>query len=372
MSRATAREQASAQEPAAFAMREYEGGLRLLDDESAGVQALDVIMAYGRDAARMANGMRKLLMQSNYVARMRVMLTPQVMSAVMCLQGSDIGFLTDRDKEGGYPVEVVRDCLISAASKGLSATGNQFNIIGGRAYVTTNGAQQILADLGVRHSEVAAIPRLGTDGRAQTHVTVEWVEGGQLQRKELDFEVRLNKGMGVDGANGKAIRKARMWLVSHVSGMTLDDADASEAMAEQQELRQAQLSAARGPLGRRRQGQLAEASGTPVVSLPASGQPEAVSPVTMAEAVPGAGAGASPSPSPDVVGELRRALESHGIGDVTAEEVVAFHGARGCQLNVGYCCQRIEAAARAVREWRGDPSPESGSEAAGTAEEVTA
>lgn len=369
MSRTT-REQELAQEPAAFAMREYEGGLRLLDDESAGVQALDVIMAYGRDAARMANGMRKLLMQSNYVARMRVMLTPQVMSAVMCLQGSDIGFLTDRDKEGGYPVEVVRDCLISAASKGLSATGNQFNIIGGRAYVTTNGAQQILADLGVRHSEVAAIPRLGTDGRAQTHVTVEWVEGGQLQRKELDFEVRLNKGMSVDGANGKAIRKARMWLVSHVSGMTLDDADASEAMAEQQELRQAQLSAARGPLGRRRQGQLAEASGSPVVSLPASGQPEAVSPVTIAEAVPGAGA--SPSLSPDVVGELRRALESHGIGDVTAEEVVAFHGARGCQLNVGYCCQRIEAAARAVREWRGDPSPESGSEAAGTAEEVTA
>lgn len=356
-------------QPQPIALKTYDGGLQLIDDASAGIETLDSIVAYGRSAMKLANGMRKSLMRSNYIARMRSALTPEVMGAVMYLQGSELGFLTDKDKEGGYPVNVVRDCVISAAAKGLAPVENQFNIIGGRMYVTTNGCLQILAELGVRHSETAAIPQLGAD-RAKTKVLVEWEEDGRRQSKELEFEVRLNKGMGVDGANGKAIRKARMWLVNRISGMTLADADAEEAMAEQQELRQAQLSAARGPLGRRRQGQLAEASGTPVVSLPASGQPEAVSPVTMAEAVPGAGA--SPSPSPDVVGELRRALESHGIGDVTAEEVVAFHGARGCQLNVGYCCQRIEAAARAVREWRGDPSPESGSEAAGTAEEVTA
>lgn len=48
-----------------IAMKTYDVGLRLLDDESAGVQALDGIVAYGLEAARMANGMRKLLMQSN-------------------------------------------------------------------------------------------------------------------------------------------------------------------------------------------------------------------------------------------------------------------------------------------------------------------
>lgn len=304
-----------------IAMKTYDGGLQLIDEASAGIETLDAIVAYGRSAMKLANGMRKSLMRSNYIARMRSALTPEVMGAVMYLQGSELGFLTDKDKEGGYPVNVVRDCVISAAAKGLAPVENQFNIIGGRMYVTTNGCLQILAELGVRHSETAAIPQLGAD-RAKTKVLVEWEEDGQRQSKELEFEVRLNKGMGVDGANGKAIRKARMWLVNRISGMTLADADAEEAMAEADERRRASSSS--GPLA-------------PKVVPP---EPEA-SPSVAAE------------PSGDALGDMSQALAQHGIQDVTAAEIVAFHEAKGLKVNAAYCVRRIDAAAKAVREWRG-------------------
>ncbi|MGN0878734.1 MAG: hypothetical protein ACI4WT_04695 [Oligosphaeraceae bacterium] len=318
-------------QPQPIALKTYDGGLRLIDEASAGIEALDAIVAYGRSAMKLANGMRKSLMRSNYIARMRSALTPEVMGAVMYLQGSELGFLTDKDKEGGYPVNVVRDCVISAAAKGLSPVENQFNIIGGRMYVTTNGCLQILADLGVRHSETAAIPQLVAD-RAKTKVLVEWEEDSRRQSKELEFEVRLNKGMGVDGANGKAIRKARMWLVNRISGMTLADADAEEAMAEADERRRASSSS--GPLS------------------PKVVPPEAPSSPSSPAELP------SPEPSGDVLGELSQALVQHGIQDVTAEEIVAFHEAKGLKVNAAYCVRRIDAAAKAVREWRGAPRGE--------------
>lgn len=318
-------------QPQPIALKTYDGGLRLIDEASAGIEALDAIVAYGRSAMKLANGMRKSLMRSNYIARMRSALTPEVMGAVMYLQGSELGFLTDKDKEGGYPVNVVRDCVISAAAKGLAPVENQFNIIGGRMYVTTNGCLQILADLGVRHSETAAIPQLGAD-RAKTKVLVEWEEDGQRQSKELEFEVRLNKGMGVDGANGKAIRKARMWLVNRISGMTLADADAEEAMAEADERRRASSSS--GPLS------------------PKVVPPEAPSSPSSPAELP------SPEPSGDVLGELSEALVQHGIQDVTAADIVAFHEAKGLKVNAAYCVRRIDAAAKAVREWRGAPRGE--------------
>lgn len=313
-------------QPQPIALKTYDGGLRLIDEASAGIEALDAIVAYGRSAMELANGMRKSLMRSNYIARMRSALTPEVMGAVMYLQGSELGFLTDKDKEGGYPANVVRDCVISAAAKGLAPVENQFNIIGGRMYVTTNGCLQILADLGVRHSETAAIPQLGAD-RAKTKVLVEWEEDGQRQSKELEFEVRLNKGMGVDGVNGKAIRKARMWLVNRISGMTLADADAEEAMAEADERRRASSSS--GPLS--------------LKVVP----PEAPSSPSSPAELP------SPEPSGDALGDMSQALAQHGIQDVTAEEIVAFHEAKGLKVNAAYCVRRIDAAAKAVREWRG-------------------
>lgn len=313
-------------QPQPIALKTYDGGLRLIDEASAGIEALDAIVAYGRSAMKLANGMRKSLMRSNYIARMRSALTPEVMGAVMYLQGSELGFLTDKDKEGGYPVNVVRDCVISAAAKGLAPVENQFNIIGGRMYVTTNGCLQILAELGVRHSETAAIPQMGAD-RAKTKVLVEWEEDSRRQSKELEFEVRLNKGMGVDGANGKALRKARMWLVNRISGMTLADADAEEAMAEAEERRRASSSS--GPLS------------------PKVVPPEAPSSPSSPAELP------SPEPSGDALGDMSQALAQHGIQDVTAEEIVAFHEAKGLKVNAAYCVRRIDAAAKAVREWRG-------------------
>ena len=61
----------------------------------------------------------------------------------------------------------------------------------------------------------------------------------------------------------------------------------------------------------------------------------------------------SPEPSGDVLGDLSQALAQHGVQDVTAADIVAFHEAKGLKVNAAYCVRRIDAAAKAVREWRG-------------------
>jgi hypothetical protein len=70
-------------------------------------------------ASRMAAGIRAL----------RAALTPEIMQDIMALQGSSLGFRTDKDKEGGYPVEVVKECMIEAVLKGARVINNETNII---------------------------------------------------------------------------------------------------------------------------------------------------------------------------------------------------------------------------------------------------
>lgn len=71
----------------------------------------------------------------------------KVMAPIMALQGNPVGFLTDKDKSGGYDVATVRDCVITALMIGLRITGNEFNIIAGRCYATVNGCDRKLAEL---------------------------------------------------------------------------------------------------------------------------------------------------------------------------------------------------------------------------------
>jgi hypothetical protein len=57
----------------------------------------------------------------------------------MALQGSNLGFKTDKDKTGGYSEAEVKTCLIDAVLLGLQPTGNEFNIIASQMYPTGVG-----------------------------------------------------------------------------------------------------------------------------------------------------------------------------------------------------------------------------------------
>ena len=81
---------------------------------------------------------------------LRELLTPEIMKPVMALQGSPLGFKTDKDflrekdengqrKKGpGYPVETVRDVLIFAMGKGAQMINNEVNILANNPYLAKN------------------------------------------------------------------------------------------------------------------------------------------------------------------------------------------------------------------------------------------
>lgn len=71
----------------------------------------------------------------------------KIIAPIMALQGNPVGFLTDKDKSGGYDVATVRDSVVTALLLGFRLIGNEFNIISGRFYAAVNGCDRQLNEL---------------------------------------------------------------------------------------------------------------------------------------------------------------------------------------------------------------------------------
>ena len=208
--------------------------LALIEPTDQRITALDEI---ARSAALITpdggNPFAAAIATANGIARLKAALTPEVMAGVMTLQGSALGFRTDKDKDGGYPPQVVADALIEATMRGLPPVGNNFNIIGSRLYITKEGCETILHRInGLRYMITPQIPKMSANG-AEAPVHVEWEYNGKAQSKDLVFPVRVNSGMGADAVNGKARRKAAAWLIAQVTGMEIPEGDTSDVDAPQ-------------------------------------------------------------------------------------------------------------------------------------------
>lgn len=140
---------------------------------------------------------------------------------IMNLCGNVLGFKTDRPNKSqpAYEWPVIRDNVIRALMLGLNTTGNQFNIIAGQTYVTSEGTEAILKKSGVKFTTTEGLPIDEKNGYHRVPVTLEW--SGNV--KELSF---LVKGAGehttVDALQGKARSKAKKWLLRHVSNNPIE------------------------------------------------------------------------------------------------------------------------------------------------------
>lgn len=171
-------------------------------------------------------GLRRAFVQGAVCYNMTQLLTPQVMENIMWLQNSQIGFLTDQPQ--GYNVDVVRFCVIQAASMGLNVIGNEFNILASRMYVTKNGMKRLLRNIsGLRYHCTAGIPKF-TETGAVVQMVIDWTYAGEKNEKTLEFAIRVNKGMGADAVIGKATRKALAWLYEEVTGNAADEGEAGD------------------------------------------------------------------------------------------------------------------------------------------------
>lgn len=131
------------------------------------------------------------------------------------LQGSRLGFLTDKDRNGGYAMPVVKECATEAILRGLGLTGNTWNIIAGDCYVTLEGYEylvrqcEIVTDLQILHEE----PEKKGAGYV-VPTTIEYKVGGKQRRVSARYTVRAHDQQGLGAA--AAASKARRLALKHV------------------------------------------------------------------------------------------------------------------------------------------------------------
>lgn len=162
---------------------------------------------------------------------LKTLLTPEYMAPIMQLQGNRLGFKTDKDKSGGYPMDVVKNCLVEAVLMGLQPFGNEFNIIAGNTYATKEGVGRLLATWkGLKYSLICGVPKPNADGKsAVVDVTIKWTINNESKEEIIPISIKMDAYTSVDAMIGKATRKGRAWLLSAISGIEIVEADITDA-----------------------------------------------------------------------------------------------------------------------------------------------
>jgi hypothetical protein len=155
------------------------------------------------------------------------------------LQGTTLGFITDKDANGGYDWQTVRDVVCEALLRGFRPVNNEFNIISGRFYGAKNGFERIVRDWpGVTDLQIdMGVPQLAGDKGALVPCEARWFYLGEKHTircaspaKPEDFDTRIpvkvNGGMGPDAIIGKATRKLYARVYQRLSGCASEVVDA--------------------------------------------------------------------------------------------------------------------------------------------------
>ena len=152
---------------------------------------------------------KQAIMISSGIKRLRKAMSDEVLAQIMDLQGSGLGFLTDKDRQGGYKPAEVRDCMIEAVLRGAMPAGNEINIISGRPYFTKQYFERVLRQFpGLTNLKIGlSVPKLA-DGRMVVRAECSWKLAGVADSLSLDLPIKVNQGMGDDAILGKARRKA--------------------------------------------------------------------------------------------------------------------------------------------------------------------
>lgn len=169
---------------------------------------------------------------ANSISALRNALTPEIMSDLLKLANTPLGFKTDEAnrKEGKYPDAVIKDCLIQAMVRGVRPTGNEFNILVGQCYVTKEGFRRLLKDFpGFANLKIdLGVPRISGEG-AIIKASASWTL--HMRRDSIECEIPV-KGSGCDLLLGKAESKLYRRIYSRLTGSELADVASAEDESE--------------------------------------------------------------------------------------------------------------------------------------------
>ena len=158
---------------------------------------------------------------------------------LMSLQGKSLGFRTDMDQKGGYPVQTVIGCAVEAYLKGLPPVGNCWNIIASRTYVTKEGFEFLLRKAGAVYTIVPGMPENekiepspipGKPGTRTVELPVTVYLGENRKGHNLRFVIRQNAGMTTDAVIGKAKARALKWIYEQIQTNPLLSVEAAPEM----------------------------------------------------------------------------------------------------------------------------------------------
>lgn len=171
-------------------------------------------------------GFEKAFVTASAIMVLQEKLTAEFMKPIMALQGSNLGFKTDKI----YSVEEVKSCLIDAVLLGLSPTNNEFNIIAKNMYPTRQGFGSLLKKVnGLKYSIAYSNPIFTQDkSSANCTATIKWELNGEKNEQSVEFAIKSNAYATADAILGKAERKARRWLFNTVEGTDIPDGDVTD------------------------------------------------------------------------------------------------------------------------------------------------
>lgn len=181
----------------------------------------------------------KAYLTAESIKNLKALLTSEFMAPIMELQGTKLGFKTDKDrgKDGskgpGYPEAVVKECIIEALLMGLEISGNQFNIIAGNTYATKEGLGNLLKKIpGLKHTIITSLPRINAEkSSAAVTATIKWDFNGESCTETFEIPIKVDSWTSVDAVIGKAKRKARHWLWEKVTGTEIPEGEIEDTTA---------------------------------------------------------------------------------------------------------------------------------------------
>lgn len=196
-----------------------------------------------------ADGIASSFKMAAAIQAMRTLITPEMMKDIMELQGTRLGFLTDRDdpKSGppGYPVQVVKDVFIEATLRGARMNGNEVNIIARNCYLTKNFFTRILREFpGLEdfRFSIGVPDRDPKTNRAKVSARATWRLNGRLdglnrvEAKSADgavevderFIIKFDQYTSDDAIYGKVERKLKAAVLTRITGTVFSDGEAGE------------------------------------------------------------------------------------------------------------------------------------------------
>lgn len=175
------------------------------------------------------------------ISRLRTLITRPIIDMLMSLANTNLGFNTDRgpkSKQEMYPESVVVDCAIEALLQGVLWTGNQFNIIAGKCYITQAGYYHKLRETrGLTDLQIFPGVPIVRDGQTCVRFGAEWKYNGIKNHLKdakgepgRTFSIITTQYSTPDATVGKAIRKGlkAIYDLIHGSEHTGGDDDAAE------------------------------------------------------------------------------------------------------------------------------------------------